>query len=125
MLMTLVYRVSMGIRRGSAWYAEHVEHVEHVFSHYLKKIICTPERISYIIQVVYHFNRPAWHVIIRSEVSYLMDAEKRREYRRQWDRKNGAKKRQYRLNKAIRDVIADIEAGRVEVVDKREIRAVR
>ena len=48
--------------------------------------------------------------------------EKQRAYRRKWRRKNRDKVKQYQIDKAIREVIADIEAGRVEIVSRREIR---
>jgi len=51
--------------------------------------------------------------------------EKAKEYRREWRRKNRDKVKQYEIEKAMRQVVEAIEAGRVEVVNKREIRAVR
>lgn len=51
--------------------------------------------------------------------------EKAKEYRREWRRKNRDKVKQYEIEKAMRRVVEAIEAGRVEVVNKREIRAVR
>lgn len=50
--------------------------------------------------------------------------EKAKEYRREWRRKNRDKVKQYEIEKAMRRVVEAIEAGRVEVVNKREIRAV-
>ena len=41
--------------------------------------------------------------------------EKMREYRRQWDKENKEKRHQYKLNKAIREIIDDINAGRLVV----------
>lgn len=51
--------------------------------------------------------------------------EKAKEYRREWRRKNRDKVKQYEIEKAMRRVVEAIEAGRVEVVNKREIRTVR
>lgn len=50
--------------------------------------------------------------------------EKAKEYHREWRRKNRDKVKQYEIEKAMRRVVEAIEAGRVEVVNKREIRAV-
>ena len=51
--------------------------------------------------------------------------EKAKEYRREWRRKNRDKVKEYKKVSAMRRVVEAIEAGRVEVVNKREIRAVR
>lgn len=48
--------------------------------------------------------------------------EKQREYCREWRRKNRDRVKRYQIDKAIREVIAAIEAGRVEIVNRREIR---
>jgi len=51
--------------------------------------------------------------------------EKAKEYRREWRRKNRDKVKEYEKTRAMRRIVEAIEAGRVEVVNKREIRAIR
>ena len=47
-----------------------------------------------------------------------MDAEKRREYHRNWNRQNREKCREYKRNTAIRSAIKAINAGEVVVVER-------
>jgi len=45
-------------------------------------------------------------------------------YVKEWQKKNRDKVKEYKKVSAMRRVVEAIEAGRVEVVNKREIRAV-
>ena len=46
-------------------------------------------------------------------------------YIKEWQKKNRDKVKEYRKTTAMRRVVEAIEAGRVEIVSKREIRAVK
>lgn len=53
-----------------------------------------------------------------------MTAEQKKAYFREYNKKNREKRKQYKKDSAIREVIAEIAAGRLEVVKKSVIREV-
>ena len=49
-----------------------------------------------------------------------MTEDQRREYRREWNRKNKEKIKEYKHNSAIKKAIQEIESGKVRLVTRIE-----